>query len=51
MWGDMMWMSRFDGGDAPGRPLTGGRRLFDWPELMAERPRLDARIAAWTWMV
>jgi uncharacterized damage-inducible protein DinB len=51
MWGDMMWMSRFDGGDAPTRPLTETGDAYSWPELMAERPRLDARIAAWTWMV
>ena len=51
MWGDMMWMSRFDGGEAPARPLTETGEAYAWPELMAERPRLDARIAGWSWGV
>jgi uncharacterized damage-inducible protein DinB len=51
MWGDLMWMARFDGGAVPTRPLTETGGAYGWPELMAERPRLDARIAAWTWMI
>jgi uncharacterized damage-inducible protein DinB len=51
MWGDMMWMSRFDGGDAPTRPLTETGEAYGWSDLMAERPRLDARIAGWSWGV
>ncbi len=47
MWGDLMWMSRFDGGEGPSRPLTETGNAYGWPELFAERPMLDARIAAW----
>jgi uncharacterized damage-inducible protein DinB len=25
--------------------------VYDWPTLWAERPKLDARIAGWAWMV
>jgi uncharacterized damage-inducible protein DinB len=49
MWGDMMWMSRFDGGDAPSRPLTETGDAYSWPDLMKGRPLLDARIAGWAW--
>lgn len=51
MWGDLMWIARFDGGDGPGGSIAASPDLFDWPTLWAERPRLDARIAAWAWMV
>ena len=47
MWGDMMWMSRFDGGAAPDKPLTETGSAYDWSALRAERPLLDARIKAW----
>lgn len=51
MWGDTLWISRFDGGEsAP--PVSSGAdttTVFDWPSMMAGRPRLDARIAAWAW--
>ena len=49
MWGDLMWMSRFDGGAAPTRALGDTGDAYAWPDLMAGRPRLDARIAAWAW--
>jgi uncharacterized damage-inducible protein DinB len=51
MWGDLMWIARFDGGEGPGGSITDSPARFDWPTLWAERPRLDARIAAWSWMV
>ena len=51
MWGDLIWMSRFDGGPPPEGPIKGSDALFDWPTLMRERPRLDARIAGWAWML
>jgi uncharacterized damage-inducible protein DinB len=51
MWGDLMWMARFDGGQSPGGTITASPDMFDWPSLWADRPKLDARIAAWAWMV
>ncbi|WP_224814970.1 DinB family protein [Hasllibacter sp. MH4015] len=48
-WGDMIWISRFDGGPGPDAPLTETATAYDWRTLMAERPKLDARIAAWAW--
>lgn len=53
MWGDLMWIGRFDGGPGPAAVASIAQtvRAFDWSSLMAERPRLDARIAAWAWMV
>jgi uncharacterized damage-inducible protein DinB len=51
MWGDLMWMARFDGGAAPGGSIADSPAMFDWPTLWAERPKLDARIAGWSWMV
>ncbi len=51
MWGDLMWMSRFEGGEGPGGGIADSPDRFDWTTLMAERPKLDARIAGWAWMV
>lgn len=51
MWGDLMWMSRFDGGDGPGGSIATSPEMFDWAALMALRPKLDARIAGWAWML
>ncbi len=51
MWGDLMWMARFDGGEAPGGSITGSPAMFDWATMWVERPKLDARIAGWSWMV
>lgn len=48
MWGDTLWISRFDGGQGPELGLDTSR-AYDWPTLMAQRPQLDARIAAWAW--
>ncbi|WP_299967202.1 DinB family protein [uncultured Roseobacter sp.] len=47
MWGDAMWMSRFDGGAGPSSPLTETGSAYDWAALCAQRPVLDARITAW----
>jgi len=53
MWGDLVWLARFD--DGPGPPAVSSSaetaQAFDWPALMAQRPKLDARIAAWAWML
>ncbi len=50
-WGDLIWISRFDGGAGPEKGLLESMAAYDWPMLMAERPQLDARIAAWAWSV
>lgn len=47
MWGDLMWMSRFDGGEGPLRPLNETGDAYGWSELRAERPVVDARISSW----
>lgn len=47
MWGDMMWMSRFDGGAAPSKPLTETGSAYDWAALKEGRPALDTRVATW----
>lgn len=49
MWGDTIWIARFDGGDGPLANLANSHDGYDWPTLMAQRPLLDARIAAWAW--
>ncbi|MEM7724442.1 MAG: DinB family protein [Pseudomonadota bacterium] len=49
-WGDLIWLSRFDGGEGP---TVGGREAldaYDWQTLWDARPKLDARIAGWAWM-
>lgn len=51
MWGDLIWIARFEGSEGPGGSIADSPNRFDWPTLWAERPRLDARIAAWSWMV
>ena len=48
LWGDMTWMSRFDGGPAPDLPALESTRMC--PTLAAwsaERFRLDGRITHW----
>ena len=50
-WGDMIWIARFDGGDAPGIGAIEAFEAYDWAMLRTERPKLDARIAAWAWAV
>ena len=51
MWADLIWIARFEGGEGPGGTITTSPARYDWPTLWAERPKLDARIAAWSWMV
>lgn len=48
-WGDMIWLSRFDAGEAPEGPGKGSPDAYSWERLWTLRPQLDARIAAWTW--
>ena len=51
MWADLIWIARFEGGEGPDGTITTSPARYDWPTLWAERPKLDARIAAWSWMV
>lgn len=48
LWGDTIWMSRFDGGEKPGVgiPESAGW-VTDWHDLRARRRETDARIRAW----
>ena len=53
LWADLIWMSRLDGGVGP-KPVPFGpetARAYDWSEMLALRPQVDARIASWAWMV
>ena len=47
LWGDMMWMSRFDGWEKPPLGPAEGERWLDWEGLKAARLAADARIAQW----
>ncbi|CAH0219935.1 DinB family protein [Roseomonas sp. CECT 9278] len=48
LWGDTIWMSRFDGWDPPPVAMQDSPRMVaDWPALRAARVAADARIAAW----
>lgn len=48
VWGDRIWMSRFDGWEAPTAGIPGSTMLHeDWEELSSVRRDLDARIEAW----
>ncbi|MEM7438376.1 MAG: DinB family protein [Pseudomonadota bacterium] len=48
MWGDMMWMARFDGGEAPGGSIHETPTFYrDWPAFVDARAALDQRIADW----
>lgn len=51
IWGDLVWIARFDGGEGPGCGAAEARDAYDWPMLWAARPKLDARIAGWAWML
>ena len=50
-WGDQIWISRFDGGPGPQMGIKESMAAYTWPMLMAERPKLDARIASWAWSI
>ncbi|MFC3616363.1 DinB family protein [Lutimaribacter marinistellae] len=48
LWGDLMWMSRFDGGDKPAGGITGSEALCaDLVDWQSARKDMDARIVAW----
>ena len=47
MWADTTWMSRLDGGPGPEAGFSQTSQAYGWVDLVAERPQLDARIAAW----
>ena len=51
MWADLIWIARFEGAEGQGGTIAASPDRYDWPTLCAERPKLDARIAAWSWMV
>lgn len=48
LWGDTLWISRFDSGAGPEMGLDTSK-AYDWASQMVQRPLLDARIAAWAW--
>lgn len=47
LWGDTMWMSRFDGWAKPPVGPADAERWLDWDGLYAARTEADARISAW----
>jgi len=48
VWGDTMWLSRFDGGPRPTVPLKESARMIAaFPALAEARVALDARIEDW----
>jgi uncharacterized damage-inducible protein DinB len=48
LWGDLMWMSRFDGGDPPGGSISESAGMFpDWPAFCQSRKATDRRIERW----
>ena len=48
LWGDAMWMGRFDGGALPDGGIAGSPHFAaDWPSLATGREAMDARIARW----
>lgn len=48
LWGDSMWMSRFDGFEKPGISIADSARFEpDWANFKMRRTALDARILDW----
>ncbi|TMV08767.1 damage-inducible protein DinB [Ruegeria sediminis] len=48
LWGDTMWMSRFDGGDAPAGGISDSTGFCpDLPAWQEARTAVDARIGRW----
>ncbi|PHQ96747.1 MAG: damage-inducible protein DinB [Marinosulfonomonas sp.] len=48
LWGDTMWMSRFDGWTPPDVQISEkGRFTVNWDDLKAMRYEADAKIADW----
>lgn len=49
LWGDSIWMSRFDDGAPPEVPGTESADFVpDWDDLVARRSAMDARIMDWS---
>lgn len=48
LWGDLIWMSRFDGGAAPvGGIATSAALIPDWQMFQARRSEVDERVQRW----
>ncbi len=48
LWGDTLWMSRFDGGEAPETPIERSTKNFpDWGGYVSKRSVMDQRITRW----
>ncbi len=48
LWGDLVWMSRFDGGAKPAGGIAGSAALFpEWAAFKALRRETDARVLDW----
>ncbi|HZC16389.1 MAG TPA: DinB family protein [Caulobacteraceae bacterium] len=48
LWGDQLWMSRFDGWERPAKPQgESGGLIEDFAALQTARLAADARISAW----
>lgn len=48
LWGDTLWISRFDGGEGPQVPPAEHKEMTPTPAVWAaERFRMDARITLW----
>lgn len=48
LWGDLVWMSRFDGGPRPDVPLADSAGMWDnWADWRRERQATDGRILDW----
>ncbi len=48
LWGDMIWMSRFDGGAAPAGGIeASGDLLPEWASYLTARAQTDRRILGW----
>ncbi len=49
LWGDMMWLSRIDGGSRPPGGTTESAEMYlDWGPYRAERARADAQLTHWS---
>lgn len=48
LWGDRMWMSRFDGWEKPATAIGDSAELVeDWTDFVVQRRAADERIIAW----
>lgn len=48
VWGDTIWMSRFDGWERPAVSIPGSPNLIaEWDALKAARTDIDGRLEAW----